>query len=207
MIHLAPRHLDLLQKLLHPYDCSFYLFGSRLGTKAKPFSDIDLLYFEELPPPALYALEEALEESDLPYKVDLVYYPSCDEVFKQLIKRAYVCIQSSSRLREVERNHELHFQFFPRLLEYAVRAKPEEILYIYCSLGSSLFNIVYGQPSFQDRVGEVEATIAETISHFQGQPFAWWVPPSKRGPNFTKALLKAGFVFFMVQTRWVFLML
>lgn len=168
MIHIAPRHLDLLKKLLSPYDCSFYLIGSRLSAKAKLFSDIDLLYFEELPNPALYALEEALEESDLPHKVDLVYYSACDEAFKQLIKKSYICIQASSTLKAIEHNHALHFQCFPKAFGYSVVANPEAVSYINCGLRSSLFNIAYGKPSLQGALNEIETSIEKAIHHFQG---------------------------------------
>lgn len=53
-----------------------WLFGSRATGKYKPFSDIDLLY--EIKPGAiiddgmLFDIKSQLEESDFPYKIDLV---------------------------------------------------------------------------------------------------------------------------------------
>lgn len=198
-IRLEPRYLELLQKLLKPYDCSFYLFGSRLSPIGKRFSDIDLLYFEELSSTALCLLEEALEASDLPYKVDLVNYQSCDEAFKKLIGSRYVCIQNSSRLRELEQTHQRRFEYLPKVLGYEVVESTEGVFTLACLLGSSLFNIVYGRPfqqSFLDPISEQswEAEIHKVMQIFKGQPFAWWVPPSQKHPDFTKALLKANFI-------------
>jgi ribosomal protein S18 acetylase RimI-like enzyme/predicted nucleotidyltransferase len=198
-IRLEPRHLELLQKLLKPYDCSFYVFGSRISTTGKRFSDIDLLYFEELSSSSLCLLEEALEASDLPYKVDLVNYQSCDEAFKKLIGSRYVCIQTSSRLRELEQTHQQHFEYLPKVLGYEVVESSEGGFTLACLLGSSLFNIVYGRPFRQSLLEPISEQSWETEIHkvmqiFKGQPFAWWVPPSQKHPDFTKALLKANFV-------------
>lgn len=74
-----------------------FLFGSRITSKVKNFSDIDLLYFEEIPNDIIIKLEEEFEESDLPYKVDLVNYNKCDDNFKRIIGDKYICLQSSSK--------------------------------------------------------------------------------------------------------------
>lgn len=42
-------------------------------------------------------LLEELEESDLPYIVDLVDYNKCDDYFKQIIDKNYICVQASSK--------------------------------------------------------------------------------------------------------------
>jgi predicted nucleotidyltransferase len=55
------------------FDAHVFLFGSRARETHRPFSDVDLL-IEGIPLPknALHLIAEALEESSLPYKVDLV---------------------------------------------------------------------------------------------------------------------------------------
>ena len=82
---LDPKHLAIVQAILKKYPYSFYVFGSRVKGTSHKFSDLDLLYFEEIPPKVLSQLEEEFEESDLPFKVDLVNYHRCDEDFKQCI--------------------------------------------------------------------------------------------------------------------------
>jgi predicted nucleotidyltransferase len=50
------------------------VFGSRATNRAKPYSDLDVLIQGDapIPLPALARLEALLEESDLPYHVDIV---------------------------------------------------------------------------------------------------------------------------------------
>jgi predicted nucleotidyltransferase len=102
MINIEPKHLQIIKTILSHYNYSFYVFGSRITQKAKRFSDIDLLYFENIPSDTLLKLEEEFEESDLPYKVDLVNYNQCDEDFKKIIGSNYVPLQSASKLQVVE---------------------------------------------------------------------------------------------------------
>lgn len=97
MVKLEERHLRLLKNILIRYDYSFYLFGSRASGNARPFSDIDIFYTETIPSSELLKLEEELEESDLPYKVDLVDYNTCDKEFQKILKRTHVCIQQGAR--------------------------------------------------------------------------------------------------------------
>ena len=92
-INIEARHLKILKEVLTNFNYNFYIFGSRITPKARKFSDLDLLYFEEIPLNVLLQLEEALEESDLPYKVDLVNYHKCDESFKKIIGKNYICIK------------------------------------------------------------------------------------------------------------------
>ncbi len=92
-INIEERHLDILKRILSKYDYNFFIFGSRITPYAKKFSDIDLLYFENIPNPIRLKIDEDFEESDLPYKVDLVDYNKCDSDFKKIIGTNYLRIQ------------------------------------------------------------------------------------------------------------------
>jgi len=93
MINIEDRHLKILKSILAKYDYNFYVFGSRITDKAKKFSDLDLLYFDDIDDKIIAKLQEEFEESDLPYKVDLVNYNLCDESFKKIIGTNYVSIK------------------------------------------------------------------------------------------------------------------
>ena len=71
------------------------VFGSRACGRAKPYSDLDLaiLGLETLPIARLAELREAFQESDLPFKVDLVDWNSIEEGFRATIQRTAVRIQ------------------------------------------------------------------------------------------------------------------
>lgn len=61
-----------------------YLFGSRATGHARPASDIDVAVWSlaELPVGTLSLIREALEESLVPFKVDLVDLHDTDEGFR-----------------------------------------------------------------------------------------------------------------------------
>ncbi len=85
MLNIEARHLAILKGILekHPYE--FFVFGSRAKGDNKKFSDLDLAYKAEIPKAELSLIREEFEQSNLPYKVDLVDLKSCSEEFKQLI--------------------------------------------------------------------------------------------------------------------------
>ena len=69
------------------------MFGSRAHGTAKPFSDLDLLVLG----PALDAslrgtLEEAFDESDLPFRVDIVEAATASADFQALIEPQAVAL-------------------------------------------------------------------------------------------------------------------
>jgi predicted nucleotidyltransferase len=96
VINLEKKHLELVSSILKKYEYSFFVFGSRITTKAKPISDLDLLYFENIPSKIINNIEEEFEESDLPFTVDLVNYHKCDTDFQKIIGKNYICLQKST---------------------------------------------------------------------------------------------------------------
>jgi predicted nucleotidyltransferase len=80
MYGLSEKEFQFLkEKLIQPlkdYHCRVYLFGSRATAKQKKFSDIDILYSVDqnhpLPSYFISNLLIELEDSNFPYKVDLV---------------------------------------------------------------------------------------------------------------------------------------
>lgn len=69
----------LEEKLIFPLKqngAKVFVFGSRANGKFQKFSDIDLLYEEDpsrpIPAHLIYFLLNVIEESQFPYKIDLV---------------------------------------------------------------------------------------------------------------------------------------
>lgn len=192
MINMEERHLSIVQAILKQYDYSFFVFGSRITEKAKRFSDLDLVYFENIPNSIILKLEEDFEESNLPYTVDLVNYNKCDSTFQEIIDRAYVCLQSGSLLKMVEKNHTGHFVFFPKILGFSAYEQ-QGLQFVDCGLNTSMFNIVFGVPEL-----DISNTIDTVKANFKGQPFAWWIPPSGDTRALGTLLEEAGLV---METR------
>jgi predicted nucleotidyltransferase len=87
MLFIQPQHLAIVKAILSQYPYTFYVFGSRSKGNPKPLSDLDLCFFDHIPSSIVSIIEEEFEESDLPYKVDLIDWNTCSEEFQQLIKK------------------------------------------------------------------------------------------------------------------------
>ena len=97
-LNIEKKHLSIVTKILSKYEYSFFVFGSRATTQCKKLSDLDLFYIEEIPQKTITMIEEEFEDSDLPYKVDLVNYNTCDRDFKERINKSYIQLQESRKL-------------------------------------------------------------------------------------------------------------
>jgi predicted nucleotidyltransferase len=77
---------DILRRHL-PVGTRAFVFGSRATGRARRYSDLDLALESETPldPDVMGAVAEALSESDLPCKVDVVDLRFVDAGFRALI--------------------------------------------------------------------------------------------------------------------------
>lgn len=96
-IDLRPGDLAAVQAILerHVPAREVRAFGSRVGGKAKAFSDLDLAVMGEDPirSSVLADLREAFRESDLPFKVDVVDWATTRESFRRVIERESAVIR------------------------------------------------------------------------------------------------------------------
>ena len=89
---LSKTHENILLAILEDYfsakPVSVCLFGSRVGTAYRPDSDLDLLIDteEEMPLSTRAQLKEAFEESNLPFRVDVVMRTDLSPEFYQRIR-------------------------------------------------------------------------------------------------------------------------
>jgi type I restriction enzyme S subunit len=101
MINLRPDHLALVQKILAQYapGCEVRAFGSRVRGTVKDHSDLDLALVGAGPLKLehLSRLQEAFEESDLPFRVDVLDWNAVSEEFRGLIEQQYDILQSANR--------------------------------------------------------------------------------------------------------------
>ena len=75
-----------ISRFLNPKEYQVFIFGSRVTGQAKKYSDYDVGIFGKKPVPGhiLVMIEEALEESDLPYKVDVVDFSLVSSSFRKV---------------------------------------------------------------------------------------------------------------------------
>jgi len=97
-IDLCPDHWEIISEALrlHVPDYHVVAFGSRATWTAKDYSDLDLAILSQDPLPisTLSALKEDLEESRLPFRVDIIDYASVENGFRNIILKHGVSIQS-----------------------------------------------------------------------------------------------------------------
>ena len=98
-IDISPRDKEILFSLLEHYlpNTDVWAFGSRvtkgLRAESRPWSDLDLVVFSETEQkPRLSLLKEALEESNLSFRVDLLEWNSLPDNFKTNIKNSHIKI-------------------------------------------------------------------------------------------------------------------
>lgn len=95
MIQIDEKHLKILLAILKKYPYSFYAFGSRVKGEQQKFSDLDLCYKEFIPLNILNQIKSDLNESNLPFNVDLIDYLAASEDFQNLIKNDLIKINSN----------------------------------------------------------------------------------------------------------------
>lgn len=80
---------NLLLEALDAEDVRVYLFGSCATGSSRGTSDIDVAVepLHGSPTPPLAALRERIEESDVPYDVDIVDLSTVSQAFAQRVRR------------------------------------------------------------------------------------------------------------------------
>ena len=100
-VDLNPNHLATVEAILaeHVPECEVRAFGSRATWTARDYSDLDLAVVGEGPLDwqTLSRLKEALEESDLPMRVDVLDWHATSESFRKVMAREYVVVQKAAK--------------------------------------------------------------------------------------------------------------
>ncbi|SIO19452.1 Nucleotidyltransferase domain-containing protein [Sulfurivirga caldicuralii] len=83
---IRPQDRDTLIRLLksHLPDTEIWAFGSRVTGKAHPGSDLDLVAMSDNEQ-AIFLAQEALENSALPFRVDLLSWPTLPPTMQENI--------------------------------------------------------------------------------------------------------------------------
>lgn len=97
-IQIEQLHLDIVRKVLSKIQNPIFVFGSRAKHTAHELSDLDLLIKGAVNPNLLSSIREELEESLIPYKVDIVLWDEIDDGFRNHIRKDLVELVDCSRL-------------------------------------------------------------------------------------------------------------
>ena len=89
MISVSSKEFEIIINILHNYikKGKVYAFGSRYKNNNRKFSDFDIAIDtgEKLSFEFLNIVKDAFEESDLPYRVDIIDYNNISDKFKKII--------------------------------------------------------------------------------------------------------------------------
>jgi predicted nucleotidyltransferase len=102
-LDMQPQHLSLLRELLHRYlpQAEVWAYGSRVNGDGHEASDLDLVVRQpanlKQETSALREAKEALVESNLPIRVDMVDWAHIPESFHREIEQAYVVVQVGNK--------------------------------------------------------------------------------------------------------------
>ncbi len=94
---MSPRAYETLLRLLkqHLPDTAVWAYGSRVKGSARAHSDLDLVAFASPEQKmSVFDLKEALEESDLPFRVDLLIWDEIPTSFHWEIERDHITLLS-----------------------------------------------------------------------------------------------------------------
>jgi type I restriction enzyme S subunit len=90
MIDVSPNHLDIVRTILAKYvpQCEARVFGSRCTGTAKLYSDLDiaLVGHEKLDWRLLADIKEEFQESELPFRVDILDWNAITAEFRHVIE-------------------------------------------------------------------------------------------------------------------------
>jgi predicted nucleotidyltransferase len=96
MMSVQEKHLDMLKNILNLYvsSCEIRAFGSRVKGTNRKYSDLDLAVVGngKLDERLFWKLKNALMESRLPFRVDILDYNAVSENFRKVIDSNYEII-------------------------------------------------------------------------------------------------------------------
>lgn len=97
MIDLSGQHMQIVREILktHVPNCEVRVFGSRINGKSQRYSDLDLAVYREenVPESIISGLIEAFQESDLPFRVDVLDYRNISPQFRKIVDARNEVIQ------------------------------------------------------------------------------------------------------------------
>lgn len=98
MINVNESQRQIILDILHKYvpDSQVWAFGSRITNNYKSYSDLDLAIIgrARMSITELGALIEAFQESDLPFRVDVLDWNGISPEFQQVIKTKYEVLKT-----------------------------------------------------------------------------------------------------------------
>lgn len=127
-IDLAPAYEEAIRKILkeHIPDAEVWAFGSRIKWIAKDTSDLDLVIVldKKIPSKVMTLLKLDFEDSDIPFKVDILNWQGISEEFQGIIRDEYVVFQKSHQLKINNQILNINHSFEERSISECAATEP-----------------------------------------------------------------------------------
>lgn len=93
MINISDNEMEIVKNILINFvnEADVWCFGSRITNDYRKYSDLDIVIKskEEIPLLKLGELEDAFQESDLPFRVDVLDWNRISDDFKRVIEQKH----------------------------------------------------------------------------------------------------------------------
>lgn len=100
MINIRAEHLEIIKDILgkHVPEFEVRVFGSRINGNTKNYSDLDIVLIgkQNLSINQLRKLEDSFQESDLPFRIDVIDWNRISDEFKKIIEKGFEVLQKSA---------------------------------------------------------------------------------------------------------------
>ncbi len=101
MLEVSREELKIICDILQQYvpETAVWAFGSRVKGTARKYSDLDLVVIgkEKMGISKLGRLQEAFQESELPFRVDVLDWHTLSPEFRRVIKAGPFCVLKAPR--------------------------------------------------------------------------------------------------------------
>lgn len=95
-IQLEIRHKQIIDDIIKKYPVTVYAFGSRVKATARPLSDLDLCIKDPIEKSILRQMQDDFEESDLPFKVDIILWDDVSHIFQKNIEKDLILFKADT---------------------------------------------------------------------------------------------------------------
>ena len=103
MINLKPRYFEMLRKIFEEYcpKAEIWAYGSRVHGDSHDGSDLDMTVksFND-PDKKLWELKELLDDSNIPFLMDISEFDALPDYFQKEIKKNYVILFPADKVPE-----------------------------------------------------------------------------------------------------------
>ena len=98
MLNLKPKYLEVLNRIFSP-NAAIWAYGSRLTNDCHSGSDLDLVVKNfNNPNKHLYELNKLLNDSNIPFLIDIKEFDKLPQAFQDEIKKIYINIEFNNTI-------------------------------------------------------------------------------------------------------------